>query len=144
MKIPDEFGRHLMDRVPKAPLGIDPKFQASWALYFSKFITAYKGHGIPFWGLTPQNEPMFAAPWEACSYNETNQADFVAEHLGPQMKKDHPDVKIMVFDHNRDAVDRWGHCRVRQGQRVCRRRGLSLVQRRRDESWTGVPSSTRT
>lgn len=30
------------------------------------------------------------------------QADFLQKHLGPVMRRDHPDVKIMPFDHNRD------------------------------------------
>lgn len=30
------------------------------------------------------------------------QADFLQQHLGPVMRRDHPDVKIMPFDHNRD------------------------------------------
>lgn len=30
------------------------------------------------------------------------QADFIRDYLGPVIRKDHPDVKIMAFDHNRD------------------------------------------
>lgn len=89
------------------PVGLRDDAQPAWALYFSKFISAYKAHGIPFWGLTPQNEPEFAAPWEACGYNASYQADFVANHLGPVIRRDHPDVKIMVFDHNRASVRHW-------------------------------------
>lgn len=29
----------------------------SWALYYSKYITEYGKQGVPFWGLTVQNEP---------------------------------------------------------------------------------------
>jgi glucosylceramidase len=89
------------------PVGLRDEAQPAWALYFSKFISAYKAHGINFWGLTPQNEPEFAAPWEACGYTASYQADFIANHLGPVIKRDHPDVKIMVFDHNRDSVQHW-------------------------------------
>lgn len=89
------------------PIGLNPEFQEAWALYFSKFISAYKEQGINFWGLTPQNEPEFAAPWEACAYNSSFQADFVGDFLGPIMKRDHPEVKIMVFDHNRASVWQW-------------------------------------
>ncbi|KAG3151024.1 hypothetical protein PC128_g23043, partial [Phytophthora cactorum] len=39
------------------PVGLRDDMRAPWALYFSKFITAYKKHGIPFWGVSPQNEP---------------------------------------------------------------------------------------
>ena len=31
-------------------------------------------------------------------------AEFVANHLGPQLEKDHPSVKILMFDHNKDHI----------------------------------------
>ncbi|GKY98296.1 hypothetical protein MPSEU_000787200 [Mayamaea pseudoterrestris] len=73
----------------------------------SKFLTAYEALGLPFWSLTVQNEPEFAAPWEACAYTAEVQKDFVAHHLGPRLKDDHPDVKILIFDHNKDHVNDW-------------------------------------
>ena len=33
--------------------------------------------------------------------------DFVAEHLGPVLSGDHPEVKIFGFDHNKDHVKDW-------------------------------------
>jgi glucosylceramidase len=84
-----------------------PKVYSSWALFYSKFINAYKQEGVDIWGLTIQNESEFAAPWEACVYNPTQQGDFLKNYLGPRMKQDHPQVKIMVFDHNRDDVFKW-------------------------------------
>lgn len=36
----------------------DPRIHESWALYLSKFISAYEEElGIQLWGMTPQNEP---------------------------------------------------------------------------------------
>ena len=61
-------------------------------------------HGIPLWAVTVQNEPEFPAPWEACSYTPRTMAEFVANHLGPQLEKDHPSVKILMFDHNKDHI----------------------------------------
>ncbi|KAL7689191.1 putative ricin B, lectin domain, glycoside hydrolase family 30, glycosyl hydrolase, all-beta [Plasmopara halstedii] len=89
------------------PVGLKDDVRAPWALYFSKFISAYKQHGISFWGLTPQNEPEFAAPWEACMYNASYQAEFIGDFLGPVLKRDHPEVTLMVFDHNRASVRHW-------------------------------------
>lgn len=87
--------------------GLRPEDQGSWALYFSKFFTAYSNSGVKLWGLTVQNEPAFAAPWEACAYNAAEERDFVRNHLGPIMRRDHPNAKIMVLDHNRDMVPEW-------------------------------------
>ncbi|KAL4166997.1 hypothetical protein KRP22_012484 [Phytophthora ramorum] len=89
------------------PVGLRDDMRAPWALYFSKFITAYKNHGIPFWGLSPQNEAEFAAPWEACAYDPAYEAEFIGEFLGPVLDRDHPGLTLMVFDHNRNNVQHW-------------------------------------
>jgi len=39
-------------------------YAKAWALYFSKFIEAYRNKGVPLWAVTVQNEPEFPAPWE--------------------------------------------------------------------------------
>ena len=67
----------------------------------SKWVEAYGDAGVPIWGVTVQNEPEFAAPWEACKYNATFMASFVRDYLGPILKSDHPGIKIMAFDHNK-------------------------------------------
>eukprot|EP00537_Pseudo-nitzschia_pungens_P013130 CAMPEP_0172386720 /NCGR_PEP_ID=MMETSP1061-20121228/4183_1 /TAXON_ID=37318 /ORGANISM="Pseudo-nitzschia pungens, Strain cf. pungens" /LENGTH=875 /DNA_ID=CAMNT_0013116169 /DNA_START=116 /DNA_END=2743 /DNA_ORIENTATION=- len=87
--------------------GPDSKYAKAWALYFSKFVTAYRKRGVPLKAVTVQNEPEFPAPWEACSYTPETEADFVGYHLGPQLAKDHPDVRIFMFDHNKDHMVTW-------------------------------------
>ncbi|KAJ5075060.1 glucosylceramidase [Anaeramoeba ignava] len=84
-----------------------PQIHQSWALYFSKWISAYEEQGIPIWGITIQNEPANDALWESCCYTVDEEADFLANYLGPQLKKDHPDVKIMMYDYNKDHVYDW-------------------------------------
>jgi glucosylceramidase len=81
--------------------------RGTWAKYMSKWVSAYGLQGIDIWGLTVQNEPEFAAPWEACKFNASSEASFVRDHLGPVMKQDHPDLKIMAFDHNKDHLESW-------------------------------------
>ncbi|KAJ3433808.1 glucosylceramidase [Anaeramoeba flamelloides] len=90
-------------------LKADSRIHQAWALYFSKWISAYKQSGIPIWGLTIQNEPEFAAPWEACIYTPDQEADFLAQYLGPQIKHDHPEIKIMIYDHNKDHLETWAN-----------------------------------
>jgi len=87
--------------------GKTSKYAKVWAAYISKFITAYKDYGVPLEAITVQNEPEFPAPWEACSYTPKAEADFVGYHLGPQLKKDHPDIQIFMFDHNKDHMVNW-------------------------------------
>lgn len=85
----------------------EPQVKLAWAKYLSKFITAYKAKGINIWALTPQNEPEFPAPWEACAYNASFQRDFIREYLGPVIKSDHPELLILAFDHNKDHLKAW-------------------------------------
>lgn len=89
--------------------GVDKhsKYAKSWALYISKFITAYANHGIDLFAITVQNEPEFAAPWEACSYDATSQGEFIATHLGPILSTHHPAIKLLIFDHNKDHMVHW-------------------------------------
>jgi len=82
-------------------------YSTSWALFFSKFFTAYANAGINFWGLTVQNEPEFAAPWEACVYDPDQELDFVRNYLGPRLQSDWPNIKIMIYDHNKNDVVTW-------------------------------------
>lgn len=85
----------------------DPRVMSAWAHYISLFVSAYENHGVPIWAITPQNEPEFPAPWEACSYNASFESYFVEKFLGPVMKSEHPDIKILAFDHNKDHLYSW-------------------------------------
>lgn len=85
----------------------DPKTMQAWALYISLFLSAYEAAGVDVWAITPQNEPEFAAPWEACTYNASFESKFVEGFLGPQLRADHPEIKILAFDHNKDHLLDW-------------------------------------
>lgn len=84
---------------------LKPEYYGSWALYFTKFIKSYANEGIPVWGITIQNEPMATQTWESCIYFAEDERDFLKNYLGPTMKNEGlKDVKIMVWDHNRDLI----------------------------------------
>jgi O-glycosyl hydrolase len=70
-------------------------------------VPAYVLLGVPIWAITPQNEPEFAAPWEACAFNQTYERDFINKYLGPTLDQNHPDVLILAFDHNKDHLFDW-------------------------------------
>jgi len=85
-----------------------PEYMDAWALYLSKFFTHHEEEaGIKFWGLTVQNEPEYDAPWEACTYTPEQERDFIINHLGPRLAQDHPDLAIMIYDHNKDDIVTW-------------------------------------
>lgn len=57
--------------------------------------------------MTVQNEPEASQSWESCLYTAEETRDFVAAHLGPVLAAEHPDVKILGFDHNKDHIVDW-------------------------------------
>ena len=86
-----------------------PKYYDTWALYFSKYIQEYKKQGIPIWGLTVENEPLGNdANWESMHYTPKEMADFVKNHLGPQLSNDGLNPNILVYDQNRgEELEEW-------------------------------------
>ena len=79
-----------------------PAYYDSWALFFSKYLTEYKKEGISIWGLTVENEPLGNGNnWESMIYTPEEMVEFVNNHLGPKLKADGQQVKILAYDQNR-------------------------------------------
>ncbi|MBT8321135.1 MAG: glycosyl hydrolase family 30, partial [Eudoraea sp.] len=79
-----------------------PEYNDTWALFFSKYIDAYKAEGIDIWGFTVENEPLGNDNnWESMHFTPQEMTDFVKNHLGPQLEKDGHDVKVLGYDQNR-------------------------------------------
>ncbi len=84
------------------------QYRDTWALYFSKFLSAYKAEGVDIWGITIQNEPEYCPHnYEAMHFTPEAERDFLKDHLGPKLSQDHPDVNILIYDHNKDHVVNW-------------------------------------
>ena len=84
---------------------LKPEYRQVWANYFVRFIEEYAKRGVAIWGLTVQNEPAATQTWDSCIYSAEEEKDFVRDHLGPTLEKSgHNDVKIMIWDHNRDLM----------------------------------------
>jgi len=86
-----------------------PEYNDTWALYFSKYIDAYKKEGIDIWGLTVENEPHGNGNnWESMLFSPKEMTDFVQHHLGPKLEKDGKGaVKILGYDQNRAGLKDW-------------------------------------
>jgi glucosylceramidase len=80
-----------------------PEYLATWALFFSKYIEAYRAKGIEIWGFTVENEPLGNdSNWESMHFTPEEMTEFVKNHLGPKLEADGHDVKLLGFDQNRD------------------------------------------
>ena len=85
-----------------------PKYYNTWALFYSKYVTAYKNEGIDIWGFTVENEPLGNGKnWESMHFSPDEMTNFVQHHLGPQLRKDYPEVKILGYDQNREHLKEW-------------------------------------
>lgn len=84
-------------------------YYPTWALYFSKYIKAYRHEGIDIWGITVENEPLGNGEnWESMHYTPEEMALFIKEHLGPKLKEDSLTPKILIYDQNRGAeLEEW-------------------------------------
>ncbi len=86
-----------------------PEYYDTWALFFSKYIDAYKEEGIDIWGFTVENEPLGNDNnWESMHYTPEEMSLFVKNHLGPKLESDGHDVKILGYDQNRgEEMKEW-------------------------------------
>jgi glucosylceramidase len=86
-----------------------PQFYPSYALYFEKYLDAYKKEGIDIWGLTAINEPHGnGSNWESTHFSPKEMTDFIEFHLGPKLEKSpFKDVKILGYDQNRAGLKEW-------------------------------------
>ncbi len=86
-----------------------PEYYDTWALFFSKYVDAYKAEGIDIWGVTVENEPMGNGNnWESMHYSPEEMNDFVINHLGPRLEADGKSaVKILGYDQNREHLKDW-------------------------------------
>jgi len=86
-----------------------PEYYATFALFFSKYLKAYKLEGIDIWGFTPLNDPHGNGNnWECMPFSPEEETDFVLNHLGPQLEKNGFDhVNILGYDQNRAGLKEW-------------------------------------
>ena len=86
-----------------------PEHYNTFALYFNKYLEAYKAEGIDIWGLTPVNEPHGNGNnWESMHFSTEEETDFVQNYLGPKLEADGKgDVKILGYDQNREGLKEW-------------------------------------
>jgi len=86
-----------------------PEHYGTFALYFSKYLDAYKAEGIDIWGVTPVNEPHGNGNnWESMHFSPDEETDFVQNYLGPKLEADGKgDVKILGYDQNREGLKEW-------------------------------------
>jgi len=69
------------------------EYFSAYALYFSKFIKAYRDQGINISAVMPQNEFNSCQIFPSCTWTATGLAKFIGSYLGPAMEKE----KVQIF-----------------------------------------------
>lgn len=89
-----------------------PQYRETWALYFEKYIQAYKEEGIDVWGVTVENEPLGNNNnWESMHFSPEEMTEFVKDYLGPRFEKNGlAEIKILGYDQNRgEELEKWAN-----------------------------------
>lgn len=84
---------------------LQPKFYSAYAKYFVKYIQAMKAAGITIDAITPQNEPLNPLNVPSMMMQDTEEAAFVKNNLGPALQAAGLSTKIIVWDHNADRPE---------------------------------------
>lgn len=85
------------------------EYYDTWALFFSKYVDAYRSEGIDIWGFTVENEPYGnGGNWESMHFSPSEMSRFVKDHLGPRLEMDgKEEIVILGFDQNRQGIPEW-------------------------------------
>lgn len=82
----------------------EPSYFKAYALYFKKFIEAYRNEGINVFMVMPQNEFNSAQIFPSCTWTSSGLTEFVGKHLGPTMKKLEVDVMFGTMERGNEAL----------------------------------------
>lgn len=81
---------------------LSPKYYATYANYFVKYIQAMAQEGIIIDAVTLQNEPENPGNTPSMLMSAAEQADFIKNYVGPAFSKSGIKTKVILFDHNCD------------------------------------------
>jgi len=80
------------------------KYLNAYALYFSKFVDAYKNEGIKIAAVMPQNEFNSAQVFPSCCWTAKGLANFIGVYLGPAMESKGVDVLFGTMERPKEAL----------------------------------------
>ncbi len=83
-------------RISSTAFKMQRRYLEAYALYFSKFVQAYKEAGTPVFMIMPQNEILYAPNWPACTWHTEDMTYFIGDFLGPKFEEDGLDTEIWL------------------------------------------------
>jgi glucosylceramidase len=82
----------------------EEKYLKAYALYFSKFIDAYKNEGIKIAAVMPQNEFNSAQTFPSCCWTAAGLANFIGAYLGPAMEAKGVEILFGTMERPKEAL----------------------------------------
>ena len=73
---------------------MEKKYLDAYALYFSKYVKAYRDLGVDIYAVHVQNEPNSCQVFPSCIWTAGALNTFIGQYLGPRMQEDFPDIEI--------------------------------------------------
>jgi glucosylceramidase len=89
----------------KTMFRMTPDYLNAYALYFVKYIEAYRSEGINISGIHPQNEMNSCQNFPSCIWTSGDLGHFTGNYLGPAMEKSIPGVEIWYGTYERPVVE---------------------------------------
>lgn len=80
----------------KGLIKMDPQILEAYALYFQKYVEAYRNEGVNIVAVHPQNEPLHLPAFPSCGWSGQNLKTFIKDYLGPRFKKHVPNCEIWL------------------------------------------------
>jgi glucosylceramidase len=81
----------------KGKIKQDAQTLSAYALYFSKYVQAYRAEGINVYAVMPQNEPTYNDNiYPQCKWTGAELNVFMRDYLVPRLKADKVDVEVWL------------------------------------------------
>jgi len=104
----EQFQNHLSsDKQGKEGTNMfiqEKEYFTAYALYFSKFIEAYKNEGIKIGMIMPQNEFNSCQIFPSCTWTAAGLAEFIGKYLGPEMEKQGVEIYFGTMERPNEAL----------------------------------------
>ncbi len=84
------------NRYNKGNIKMDKQTLEAYALYFQKYVEAYRNEGVNIVAVHPQNEPLHLPAFPSCGWSGENLKIFIRDHLGPRFSKYVQDCEIWL------------------------------------------------
>ena len=88
----------------------DPPTLDALALYFARYLQAYRAEGVTVGMVMPQNEPSVNSNYTSCRWTGEQLAKFIGHHLGPTLAREHVPADIYlgtIADWKLGSYDYW-------------------------------------